>query len=65
MSTPMSAGRREAVITEVAAAVNAAGGIASPVVCDVADDASVKSAFDAVKAIGVVELVVFNCAPGP
>lgn len=57
-------GRRSEVGEAVAAEVRSQGGVATPVVCDVADDASVKAGFDAAKVIGDIEVVVFNCAPG-
>jgi NAD(P)-dependent dehydrogenase (short-subunit alcohol dehydrogenase family) len=33
-------------------------------VCDVADDASVKSAFERAASLGDIECVVFNASPG-
>merc|ERR1712048_822551 len=32
--------------------------------CDVTDDASVRAAFDLAKSLGVIEVMVFNVAPG-
>jgi len=57
-------GRRTGVLEDVAAEVTKAGGVAECVQCDVADDASVARAFEAAKAIGTIETVVFNAAPG-
>lgn len=57
-------GRRPAVLEAVAGEVRAQGGAATVSACDVGDDASVRAAFDAAKAVGDVEVVVFNAAAG-
>lgn len=57
-------GRRSEVGETVAAAVRAEGGTATPVTCDVTNDASVSAAFEQAKALGDIEVLVFNCAPG-
>ena len=56
-------GRRENILKDVAKEV-AKVGEATPIVCDVANEASVKEAFDAAKKLGDIETVVFNVAPG-
>merc|ERR1712216_230503 len=57
-------GRRPEIGAAVAAHVASQGGAATPITCDVADDASVQRAFDEAKALGDIEVMVFNCAPG-
>merc|ERR1712130_348397 len=56
-------GRRAEIGEAVAAEVVAQGGAATPYVCDVSNDASVKAAFDVAKSVGTIEVVVFNAAP--
>lgn len=56
-------GRRLEISEAVAAEVVAQGGTATCVVCDVANDASVKSAFEEAKKAGNIEVMVFNVAP--
>ena len=48
---------------EVAKVITDRGLLATPVACDVTDDASVADAFAAAAAIGEIDVVVFNCAP--
>jgi len=55
--------RRAAILDDVAAAIKARGGLATPVVCDVTDDASVKAAFERARAVGPIEVLVYNVAP--
>jgi len=57
-------GRRSAILEAVAAEVRTRGGIATTSVCDVADDASVRAAFEVARALGDIDVVVFNVAPG-
>lgn len=56
-------GRTEAVLEAVAAEVRKEGGTATSVVCDVTDDASVKSAFEKAMGCGTIEVMVYNVAP--
>ncbi|CAE7377511.1 budC [Symbiodinium natans] len=56
-------GRRVPILDGVAKEVQAIGGTATCIQCDVEDNASVKSAFDAAKSLGTVEVVVYNVAP--
>jgi len=56
-------GRRQAVLEDIAAEIKAQGGTATPIVCDVAEDASVEAAFKVAKELGPVEVLVFNVAP--
>lgn len=59
-------GRRSNILREVADEVEKAGGTASTVVCDVAQDESVEKAFEEAKKIGKIEVLVFNAsAPFP
>jgi NAD(P)-dependent dehydrogenase (short-subunit alcohol dehydrogenase family) len=51
--------RREALLAEVDGAIHAAGGVSTPVVCDITDPASVDGAFDAaVSRFGPVHALV-------
>jgi NAD(P)-dependent dehydrogenase (short-subunit alcohol dehydrogenase family) len=56
-------GRRPEPLQETAAAIRAAGGVASAIPCDVRDPAAVKAAFDAVEAgLGPANQLVNNAA---
>jgi len=56
-------GRRVPILEGVAKEVQAVGGTATCIQCDVEDNASVKDAFDLVKSLGTVEVVIYNVAP--
>ena len=56
--------RRSAIGESVAEAIRTEGGVATHIQCDVASDDSVRTAFEAAKTLGELEVVVFNCAPG-
>lgn len=59
-------GRRSAILQEIANEVTRAGGTASTVVCDVANDESVATAFGTARSFGTIEVLVFNAsAPLP
>lgn len=57
-------GRRSEIAEAVAAEVKAQGGQATCAVCDVANDDSVREAFNTAKDVGNIEVMVFNVAPG-
>lgn len=56
-------GRRTAILEAVAEEVRTQGGMATPLECDVGDDASVQAAFSKARDLGPIDILVFNVAP--